>query len=269
MKILVLGSSNSNRPQCKCWPHHIAEHFDIHIRNAAFRGVSSEHIYDMYIVNKEYAPDLILVDIPHWNRSHIVLSEDVKNIEISTINDITSKYQEVIYKPLNGLVPIGGPPTPKLKNYTKWLKSTIVSENNINLYQIYKRRVKDKENFDIVINTLNKMSHSSYYKYRAFKDILLLKSTVDIPIKFIHASGENESIDIAKNDFLCENPYYWIKKNFTDYENMFENEWSDNGRILAHYTEETHKLISQQLFIPAIQKLLYNMQNSNIINNNN
>ena len=250
-KILIIGASNSSRPPIKCWPEYVAEKLNIHIRNAALRGITPEHVYDIFVANKDYKPDLILVDIPPWYRYHVALSNNIQDIEIHNINDITPKYQEVEYKPFKGIVPIGGF-IPKTENYAEWLKEQIIPDHKITLYDVYKRRVKNRENFDTVINTLNEVRHSPYYRHRALKDILLLKNTVNIPIKFMHTIGPYDPIDLSEEDFLCESPYHWLKNNFVDYENMFEDEW-------AHFKSSTHSLVAKNLYIPAIENLLDNI----------
>lgn len=247
-KFLVIGASNSNRPPIKCWPHYIAEHFDIHVRNAAWRGITPEHVYEIYAANMDYNPDLILVDIPPWYRYHIALSDVIQDIAIKKINHITSNYQEVEYKPFKGIVPIGGFIT-KNNQYSEWLKLQTIPGHKINLYDIYKRRVKNKENFDVVINTLNDVRHSPYFKNRALKDILLLKNSANVPIKFLHTIGPFESIDLPEEDFLCENAYNWLKRHNKSYENFFEDEW-------AHFKSSTHELVAKELYIPAICNLL-------------
>jgi hypothetical protein len=97
-KCLVIGASNSSRPPVKCWPQYVSEHFNIHIRNAALRGTTPEHVYDMYAENIDYNPDLILVDIPPWYRYHIALSTTVQNVSMNKIINVTENYEEVEYK---------------------------------------------------------------------------------------------------------------------------------------------------------------------------
>ena len=249
-KFLVIGASNSNRPPIKCWPQYVAEHFDVHVRNAALRGITPEHVYDIYIANKNYNPDVILVDLPPWYRYHIALSNIIQDVEIEKISVVSDNYEEIGYKPFKGIVPIGGF-IPANDNYAEWLKEQTIPGHKINLYDIYKRRVKNRNNFDIVINTLNEVRHSPYFKHRALKDILLLKKSVNVPIKFLHTIGPYDPIDLPYEDFLCENAYQWLKGRYENYEEFFEDEW-------AHFKQSTHELVAKNLYIPAIQNLLNN-----------
>ena len=248
MKVLVIGASNSSRPPIKCWPEYIAEHFNVHVRNAALRGTTPEHVYDMYVANQDYTPDLILVDIPPWYRHHIAVSNTINDIEVDQISSIRDNYEEVTYKPFKGIVPIGGF-IPDTDNYAQWLRQQIIPGSKLNLYDVYRRRTKNRQDFDVVINFLNDIRHSNYHKHRALKDILLLKNSVNVPIKFMHTIGPYDPIDLPKEDFLCESPYHWIKDNFENYEDFFEDEW-------AHFTQSTHELVAKNLYIPAIENLL-------------
>ena len=250
-KCLVIGASNSSRPPVKCWPQYVSEHFNIHIRNAALRGTTPEHVYDMYAENIDYNPDLILVDIPPWYRYHIALSTTVQNVSMNKIINVTENYEEVEYKSFKGIVPIGGFIT-DTDNYAEWLKKQIIPNSSLSLYDVYKRRTKNRKSFDTNINALNDVRHSSYFKHKAYKDILLLKSVCNVPIKFLHTIGPYDPIDLPQDDFLCENPYNWIKDNFNNYEEFFQDEW-------AHFTPSSHQYVSENLYIPAIENLLNNI----------
>ena len=245
MKILSLGAANSNRHPSKCWPAYVADYFsDIIIRNAAFRGCTTEHLYDCYTVNESFEPDLILCDIPPWYRSHIPVSLKTQEVNINKIYK-NNNYECVDYKLMRGVVPVGGYiSTDKTLQYADWLKTQIIPDRKISLYDILKSRAKDRTKFDDLINLTHNLCFSNYYKNKSIKDIQLLKYAIkDIPIYFIHTIGPVESLEVG--EYLCKNAYNYLNGT------MCEDEW-------VHLSLEAHKKIARELYIPAIDNLLCN-----------
>jgi hypothetical protein len=253
-KILVLGASNSSRPPIKCWPEYVAEYFnDVELRNAALRGATPEHIYDMYICSLDFEPDLVLVDLPPWYRSYIPVNKNTREIEIDHIIK-RKNYSEVVYKTFiwKGIVPIGGfIPMDKIGNinYAEWLKSQNLPNSKLTLYDLYKRRAENKDDFDVTINFLNDVRLSDFYKRKSYKDMLLFEKSVQCEYKYIHTIGPFPTF-VNDGNYLSENPFDWVINNFKNYEDMFEDEW-------AHFTEDTHRLVAEKLYIPNIERLIY------------
>lgn len=250
-KILILGASNSCRPPVKCWPQHVAEHYPtIQVRNAALRGITPEHIYDMYMCNESFEPDLVLVDLPPWYRSHIPTSEKTREIEIDNII-VNRNYSEVVYKSFKGIVPIGGfIPKDKIEkiDYANWLNSQHIPNSNLTLYDVFKRRSDNKDDFDISINFLNDMRLSDYYKRKSYKDILLFEKTVNCNYRYIHTIGPFPTY-VNDNRYLSVNPFDWVMTNFANPDKLFEDEW-------AHFTEQAHEIIAKELYIPGIERVI-------------
>ncbi len=244
MKILILGASNSSRPPIKCWPHYVAEYYrDFTIRNAAFRGCTTEHLYDCYIENKDFDPDLILCDIPPWYRSHIPVSLRTKQVEIAKINKIDN-YELVDYKLMRGVVPIGGYLSQDPILYSEWLKTQRMPDRDITLYDVLKSRARDRNNFDNFINQGHSLCFSDYYKDKAIKDIRLLQYEVgDKLLNFIHTIGPIESLSVG--EYLCQNAYNYLEGKLCD------DEW-------VHLNATAHEKIAKELYIPSIDNLLCN-----------
>lgn len=241
-KILILGASNSNRPPTKTWPEYLAEIFkDVHFRNAALRGITMEHLYDCFMENKSYEPDLILCDLPPWYRNYIPVSDTYQKISIKKI-DSKDNYEVVTYTLLKGAVPIGGYLPKHEMIYSNWLKKQKIPGRDMSLYDVYRSYSKDRNNFDDLINMSHEMRYSKYYYQRAVKDIELLKHVVgDTPIRFMHTIGPVESIDAG--EFLCQNAYDFLNGE------MCEDEW-------VHLSPKAHEIVAHNLYAPAFQNLL-------------
>mgnify|MGYP003665054540 FL=1 len=245
MKILILGASNSNRPPSKCWPEYVADYFcNIKIRNAAFRGCTTEHLYDCYMANEPFNPDLILCDIPPWYRSHIPVSLKTQEVKIDKVHQ-TNNYEYVDYKLMRGVVPIGGYIADNNNLlYSDWLKNQIMPGRKISLHSVLQSRAADRSRFDDLINLNHALCFSDYYKNKSIKDIQLLKYAIkDIPIYFIHTIGPVESLDVG--NYLCENAYNYLDGT------LCEDEW-------VHLSAAAHEKVSKELYIPAIDNLLGN-----------
>ena len=267
MKILILGASNTNRPPVKTWPEYLSEIFkDVHFRNAAYRGITCEHLYDCFMLNKDYEPDLILCDLPPWYRNYIPVADKYQKTYIKRI-DSKDNYDIVTYSLLKGSVPIGGYLPKHELIYSEWLKKQMIPNRDMSLYDVYRSYSKDRDNFDDLINMSYEMRYSEYYYERAVKDVELLRyATGDIPIRFIHTIGPIESVDVG--DFLCESAYKFLNgKNYSDkwvqmtpaaydLDEMYEDEW-------VHLSPIAHKIVAHDLYAPALRNLLNTLKELN------